>query len=252
MMPQPGHFYAVGVGPGAPDLLTLRAARLIEGCDSLVAPRSEKSGASLALGIVEAHLRNQEILEHVYPMTRDQERTRGTWADVADWIVPRLEAGKSVVQITLGDPLIYSTSSYLLEALRERVSADRLHVVPGISAMQATASLFQEDLTLQEDRLTLLPATDPAAVEEALDSSETVVLYKVADRLDGIIDLLERKGLLASARLAFAVEQGRQQLVTDLRTVRGTRMGYMSVILVRTGRKAWLAGAGCGHRHGQA
>lgn len=252
MIPQPGHFYAVGVGPGAPDLLTLRAARLIEQADAVVAPRSEQSRNSLALEIASAHIKDQEVLEHVYPMTRDQERTRGTWGDVAEWILPRLEAGKSVVQITLGDPLIYSTSSYLLEALRDRVPADRLHVVPGISAMQATASLFQEDLTLQEDRLTLLPATDYAAVEEALDSSETVVLYKVADRLDGIIDLLERRGLLDSARLAFAVEQGRQQLVTDLRTVRGTRMGYMSVIMVRTGRKAWLEGAGCGHRRDRA
>lgn len=239
MIPQPGHFYAVGVGPGAPDLLTLRASRLIEGCDALVAPKSERSEASLALGIVREHLRGQDILEHVYPMTRDQARTRTTWSEVADWILPRLEAGKSVVQITLGDPLIYSTSSYLLEALRPHLAEDRMHVVPGISAMQATASAFGKDLTLQDDRLTLLPATDLEAVAEALESSETVVLYKVADRLDPLIDLLEAKGLVDNARLAFAVEQDRQQLMPNLRQARGTKLGYMSVVLVRTGRKAW-------------
>lgn len=239
MKPEPGHFYAVGVGPGAPDLLTLRAARLIEGCDALVAPKSERSEASLALGIVQAHLRDQEILEHVYPMTRDQRRTRLTWAEVADWILPRLGAGKSVVQITLGDPLIYSTSSYLMEALRPHLASERIHVVPGISALQATASAFQTDLTLQDDRLTLLPATDLDAVAEALDRSETVGLYKVADRLDGLIDLLESRGLLDQARLAFAVEQDRQRLIPDLRAARGTKLGYMSVVLVRNGRKAW-------------
>ncbi|HWQ09428.1 MAG TPA: precorrin-2 C(20)-methyltransferase [Holophaga sp.] len=239
MNPEPGHFYAVGVGPGAPDLLTLRAARLIEGCDALIAPRSERSETSLALGIVRAHLREPELLEFTYPMTRDTTRTRASWGSVADWSVTRLEAGKSVVQITLGDPLIYSTSSYLLEALRDRIPGDRIHVVPGISALQATASAFQEDLTLQEDRLTLLPATDLGAVAEALDRSETVVLYKVADRLDSLIDLLEAKGLLENARLAFAVEQDRQQLIRDLRQARGTKLGYMSVVMVRTGRKAW-------------
>lgn len=239
MKPQPGHFYAVGVGPGAPDLITLRAARLIEGCDTLIAPRSERSEQSLALGIVTAHLRNPEILEHVYPMVRDAERTRESWNEVADWAAARLEAGKAVVQITLGDPLIYSTSSYLLEALRAKVAPERLHVVPGISAMQATAAVFGEDLTLQEDRLTLLPATDLKVVEQALESSESVVLYKVADRLDAVIDLLEAKGLLDQARLSFAVEQDRQQLVMDLREAKGTRLGYMSVVMVRTGRKAW-------------
>lgn len=239
MKAEPGHFYAVGVGPGAPDLLTLRAAKLIEDCDALIAPKSERSASSLALGIVQAHVRQQEILEHVYPMARDQERTRASWGEVADWAAERMRQGRSVVQITLGDPLIFSTSSYLLDALRERGLQDRLHVVPGISAMQATASAFQEDLTLQEDRLTLMPATDQKAVENALDNSETVVLYKVADNLSAITDLLERKNMLENARLAFAVEQDRQELVSDLRSVRDSKLGYMSVIMVRTGRKNW-------------
>ena len=239
MNPEPGHFYAVGVGPGAPDLLTLRAARLIEGCDALVAPRSERSGTSLALGIVRAHLRGQEILEQAYPMGRDQDRTRAVWAEVADWTAERLRAGKAVVQITLGDPLIYSTSCYLLAALRKLVEPGRIHAVPGISAAQAAAAAFQEDLALQEDRLTFLPATDLQRVAAALDQSETVAIYKVADQLDGLIDLLEAKGLLGRARLAFAVEQDRQRLIPDLRLARGTKLGYMAVVLVRTGHRPW-------------
>ena len=61
----------------------------------------------------------------------------------------------------------------------------------------------------------------------------------MADRLDAIIELLEAKGLLDQARLSFAVEQDRQQLVTDLRQAKGSRLGYMSVVMVRTGRKTW-------------
>jgi len=239
MKPEPGHFYAVGVGPGAPDLLTLRAVRLIEGCDALVAPRSERSSESLARHIVRDHLRTQAVLEHVYPMTRDPERTRYSWAHVASWILQHLNQGHSVVQVTLGDPSIYSTIGYVMEALRTQVHPERLHVVPGISAFQAAAAAFGEDLALQEDRVLLMPATDLHAVAEALDHCERLVLYKVADRLDPLIDLLERRGLLDQARLAYAVEQDRAELLPDLRQARGSRLGYLSVVLVRTGRRTW-------------
>ncbi|WP_005038291.1 precorrin-2 C(20)-methyltransferase [Holophaga foetida] len=241
MQPEKGHFYAVGVGPGAPDLITLRAARLIEDCDVVVAPRSNRSEESLALKIAAAHIKGQEVLEQVYPMVRDQEKTRAVWAEVADWILLRLEAGKSVVQITLGDPLIYSTSAYLLEALAARVSSDRLHIVPGISAMQAAAASFGLPLTLQEDRLTLMPATDLEAVSEALDRSETLALYKVGGGLPALRELLKSKGLLECSRLAYAVEQeGREQLFSDLDDVDAS-LGYMSAVLVHKAHKPWIA-----------
>lgn len=239
MIPQPGHLYIVGVGPGAPDLLTLRALHVIQGCDVLVAPRSEQSSESLALGIVKEHLRTPTILEHVYPMTRDLEGTRASWSRVAEQVLEHLHAERSVAHITLGDPLLYSTSSYLLEPLRPHVPPERIHIVPGISALQAAAAAFGNDLALQEDRLVLMPATDLAAVEHALDTHEHVILYKVGHRLDALIDLLERKNLLAQARLAYAVEQDRQRLIWDLRQARNTRLGYMSVLLVRTGHRGW-------------
>ena len=106
---QPGHLYLVGVGPGAPDLLTLRAVNILGGVDVVVAPRSSTSESSLALDIVSPHLRGQEIVEHVYPMARDQERTSRCWAQMADLCVERLQRGQSMAHITLGDPLIYST-----------------------------------------------------------------------------------------------------------------------------------------------
>ena len=241
MKPQPGHFYAIGVGPGAPDLLTLRAANLIEGCDAIIAPRSKNSKASLALSIVKQHLRNQDLLELTYTMTRDQQCTQATWTKAVDWVMARILVKKSVVQITLGDPLIYSTSSYLLAALKGRLDSDCVHVVPGVSAAQATAAIFNEVLSSQEDRISMLTANDLEAVARALDHSETVVIYKVADKLEKIIDLLEQKNLLGQAKLAYAVEQDRQKLITDLRLARGTKLGYMSIILVRNKRRDWYA-----------
>ena len=246
MQAEPGHFYAVGIGPGAPDLITLRAARILEAADALVAPRSDRSersggsGQSLALRIAAAHVHDQEVLVHTYPMHRDQASTRASWAQVADWVAIRLQAGQAVAQITLGDPLLYSTSAYLMECLLERVPAERLHVVPGISAMQAAAAAFGAPLTVQEDRLTLMPATDLAAVARALDSCETLVLYKVGGQLPALRALLAERGLLAQARLGCAVEQaGREVLYRDLGDPVAAALGYLSVVLVRCGHRPW-------------
>lgn len=238
---QPGHFYAVGVGPGAPDLLTLRAAHLIESADVVLAPRSRISDDSLALTCVKAHLTaGQEIVDQVYRMQRDPEATAACWREAADLIVARCGAGKAVVQITIGDPLIYSTSAYLMEQLAGRLSPEQIHVVPGISAFQATASLFGEALTIQEDRLMLMPATDLAAVERALGECETLVLYKAGKHVRALADLLERHGQLANARLVcYAEQDGRQFVTNNLREAQDGRHGYMATVIIRLGRKAW-------------
>jgi precorrin-2/cobalt-factor-2 C20-methyltransferase len=182
---QPGHFYAIGVGPGDPDLLTLRAAHLVESADVIFAPQSKKSKSSLALQAVAPLLKDQEIVVSQYPMERDNDRTRDRWKLLAADVADRCQRGQSVVQVTLGDPLIFATSSYLLEALAEILPAALIHVEPGISAFQMTASCFTDPLTLQEDRLMIMSATDLVAVENALDQCETLVLFKAAGDLSG-------------------------------------------------------------------
>ena len=241
MKPSPGHFYAVGVGPGAPDLLTLRAINLIKDCDAIIAPRSNTSKSSLALAIIKQYLHNQEILEVAYPMVRDQTHTQTTWDRVSDWVMARASIGKSIVQITLGDPLIYSTSNYLIAALKTRLESKYIHVVPGISAAQAMAAICNEMLASQEDRITILSANDIEAVSKALDNSEVVAIYKVTNNIDKLINLLEQKNLLEHAKLGFAIEQESQKLITDLHLAREAKPGYMSVILVRTGHRNWLS-----------
>ncbi|ABA87736.1 cobalt-sirohydrochlorin C20-methyltransferase [Syntrophotalea carbinolica DSM 2380] len=238
---QPGHFYAVGVGPGSPDLITLRAARLIQSADTVIVPRSELAKESLALITIRDLIDQQEVIEHVYPMKRDSARTRTCWAEVAAEIATRIDAGKSVVQVTIGDPMIYSTSSYLIESLVEMLPPEHIHVVPGISAFQATAALLVEPLTLQEDRLTMMPATDMPAIGRALDTCETLVLYKVGPRLQQLGALLQERNLIHQARLACYVEQnGREVIFRDFREALSDEShGYMSTVIVRVGRRSW-------------
>jgi precorrin-2/cobalt-factor-2 C20-methyltransferase len=236
----PGHFYAVGVGPGAPDLVTLRAARLVETADVIIAHRSSKSDESLAVTAIRPLLHKQELIENSYPMERNQNATRQCWNDAADVAALRCRQGQSVVQITIGDPLFYSTSAYLLEALAERMPREQIHVVPGISAMQAAAARFGDPLTIQDDRLILMPAVRLEQVAEALTRCETLVLYKVGPRLKALTDLLAQQGLLDRARLVCHVEQeGHEVIINRLTDDLPEAMGYMSTVIVQLGRKGW-------------
>ncbi len=235
-----GNFYAVGVGPGSVDLLTIRAAELIRTADVIIAPRSRKTDVSLAMQTVADFIDGQEIIDHVYAMTRDAGATIASWAKVAQLVAKRCSEGKSVVQITIGDPLIYSTSCYLLTLVRELLTDEKVHVVPGISAFQASACLLDEPLTMQEDRMTLMPATDIARVEEALDHCETLVLYKAGKSITELADLLGRRGLLDRARVVCYAEQPDRQFVsTDLREAANASHGYMATVLVHVGRQGW-------------
>lgn len=236
-----GHFYAVGTGPGAPDLLTVRAVNLIRSADVIIAPRSEKADESLVMLSIRDLISRQEVVPHIYPMQRDLKKTQQSWAPIAALVASRCREGKSVVQVTIGDPLLYSTSGYLLPLLAELMPADHLHVVPGICAFQAAAGRLGMPLALQEDRVLIMPATDLNEVEMALDRCETLVLYKAGRHLRGLAELLERKGLAGKAHLVCNAEQGDREFVTDdLRQAADGRHGYLATVIIHIGRREWI------------
>ncbi len=237
---QPSHFYAVGVGPGCSDLLTLRAAAIIASADVVIAPQAKGSSRSLALEAVQPFLDQQEVHCAQYPMTRDKQATRQRWQQLAEMVIANCRQQRSVVQITLGDPLIFATSSYLLAELSDRLEPQNIHIVPGISAFQTAASRFGEALTLQEDRLMLMSATNLNAVEQALDRCETLILYKAAGVIDALCELLNQRNLLAHTRLISCADQGEKELVLNsLEKWQPKKLNYMTTMIIHTGRRLW-------------
>lgn len=236
----PGHFYAVGVGPGSPDLLTLRAARVIETADLIITPQAKGSTRSLALEAIRPLLKDQQVICANYPMERNGQATRERWQQLADTVMEHCRNKLSVVQITLGDPLIFATSSYLLQSLTDQLAEGQVHIIPGISAFQTGASRFGEALTLQEDRLTLMSATDLDAVSEALDHCETLVLYKAAGVIQQLLEILAERKLLGTSRLISCAEQGEHELVIDsLQGWQPGQLNYMTTLIVRIGSRKW-------------
>ena len=237
---KPGHFYAVGVGPGSSDLLTFRAANLIESADIVIAPRSKRSKTSLALKTVQHLISSQEVIDHVYAMNRDYAETMKLWNEMAELIVEQSQKGKSIVQITLGDPMVYSTSCYLLKLLHGKLDHEHICVVPGISAFQTVASKFGEALTIQEDRMVLMPATNIDQVAQALEHCETLVLYKAGKKIKELAALLKEKKLLNNARLVCYAEQGEKEFMAhDILEAVDGKHGYMSTVIVYIDRQEW-------------
>jgi precorrin-2/cobalt-factor-2 C20-methyltransferase len=241
MQAQPEHFYAVGIGPGSPDLLTIRAVRIIESADIILTPQAKGTNRSLALKAIEPYLQNQEVMTVNYPMQRNDTTTRERWDAVAMQVREKLQQGKSVAMITIGDPLIFATTSYLLYGLADIVARENIHLVPGISAFQIGASKFHDPLTLQEDRLTLMSATDLDAVAIALEHCETLVLYKAAGVIDQLLELLEKHGLLGTSKLVSCAEQGDGELLVDnLLGWSPGELSYMTTLIVRVGKRDWV------------
>jgi precorrin-2/cobalt-factor-2 C20-methyltransferase len=237
---QPGHFYAVGIGPGSSDLLTLRAIRIIETADILLSPQAEGANRSLALTAIKPYLRRQQIETLNYPMKRDAAGTHERWHTVARQVEGWCANGRSVAMLTIGDPLIFATTSYLLQGLEAGLDKNRIHVIPGISAFQIAASCFHDALTLQEDRLMLMSATNLVAVESALSQCETLVLYKAAGVMPELLALLDKYKLRPAAHLVSAVEQGAAELILDdLKNFSPAPMNYMTTMIIHCGRRSW-------------
>ncbi len=239
---QPGNFYAIGIGPGASDLLTVRAVKIIESVDVILSPQAEGANRSLALAAIQPYLGQQELKTINYPMKRDEQSTQQRWDAVAEDVLAQCKEGKSVAMVTIGDPLIFATTSYLLQGLAKEMDKSRIQVVPGISAFQIAASRFHDPLTLQEDRLMLMSATDLDAVEAALDHCETLVLYKAGGVINELLNLLEKNRLLSSARLVSCAEQSVGELViNDLSDFSPDKMSYMTTMIIHCGRRNWQA-----------
>ena len=189
-----GTLYGVGVGPGDPELVTLKAIRTIEACRVVVAPRA-RAGSSLALSIVRANvdLTCHEVVEVPFAMAGEDDARDARRADAAALVVSRLEQGLDVAMPTLGDPAIYSTFQRIAAAVRQ---------VPGVPSFCAVAAALDADLTPDPALpVHIVPALCRDSLREAADLSGTVVLMKAGGEAEGLACALREAGVLERTQL---------------------------------------------------
>jgi len=239
---QQGTFYVVGVGPGDPQLMTLRAVKKLEQCDVWFVPSAFENGGSMALKIASGVVspKGKEILSHRFPMKQvhrgqsPDPEVKAAWQEAAVTISKCLESGKDVVFPTLGDPAIYSTGFYVCETLQENGSPFRVEIVPGVSAIGASSAVSGVPLCLGDERLVVIPATfENSRIEELLALSDVVVFMKVYKVMDRLVALLDKLGLVDNAVLVERCSLPDQRIVKDIRSAVGKEIHYFSTMVVR-------------------
>jgi precorrin-2/cobalt-factor-2 C20-methyltransferase len=242
-----GKLYGVGVGPGAPDLVTLRAISVLRRCPVLALPRSTDFGASVAWSIVRDHVEGvegQERLPLTFPMSKEPDRVRPFVERAAQTIVAHLRDGKDVAFVTEGDASLFSTFGYVRALASDAIPGLDVEVVPAVSSVLAVPAVAGIPLADGQQRIAIIPAT--YGVEDLVDllgRFDTVVLMKLGGEMPTIIDALTRTGLLDNAVYVAKATMTQQRIVRDLRDV-GTERGdcFAMVIVTRGDRAGVLLG----------
>ncbi len=228
--------YAIGVGPGDPELLTRKAERILRTAPVICAPTAGPGESSYALSIIEPLLNRekQEVIVQVFPMRKDQDGLDEYWETAAAAVAERVRRGSDVAFITIGDPFIYSTFLYLYRVLREKYADITVEVVPGISSINAAAIAAGLPLGQASERIAVIPAAfEERELRSILANFETVVLMKVSRVFDGIYLMLKELGLERKAAFISRVGTAEQEVVFDLEGLLGKKLDYLSLLIVK-------------------
>ncbi len=232
-----GKLYGVGVGPGASDLLTLRALQVIRTAEVLALPRSSDFGASVAWSIVAPLVEknpSQERLPLTFPMSKEPSQVRPRVLAAVDAIGERLLQGRSVAFLTEGDPSVFSTFGYVKQEALRRWPSLAVEVIPGVTSITSVAMVGGVPLADGHERVAIIPATYGVDdLVELLRRFDTVVLMKLGGELPTILEALERTGLTDQAFFVARATMAEQRIERNVRSLREEHGGCFAMMIVK-------------------
>jgi precorrin-2/cobalt-factor-2 C20-methyltransferase len=231
----PGTLYGLGVGPGDPELITLKALRLLRAAPVIAYPAPEH-GESLARSIAETHLPGgQEEIVIRMPLDAGRFPIDAVYDEAARAVAAHLDAGRDVAALCEGDPFFYGSFMYLFGRLAD---AHRVEVVPGVSSLLACPAALAAPLAARDDTLLILPATLPEETLAArLDGVDAAAFIKVGRHAAKLRRVLEQRGLLANARYIERATMADQRVLPFAEV--GETAPYFSMVVVHARGEAW-------------
>ena len=228
-----GIFYGIGVGPGDPELLTVKAINAIKISDVIIAPKTEKKSDSLALQIATPYLRaDVQIVYQTFPMVKDFETSPEIFESNVSEILSYLRDGKNVGFLTLGDPMFFSTYIYIFKLLKK--SAVQIETVAGVPAFLAIAAKIGYPVAYGNEILSIIPATaDADKISDALKISDDSVLMKVYKNFGEVAEILNNENLSENAVLVSRCGLEDEKIISDIDSYKKEKLNYLSTILTR-------------------
>ncbi|WP_025691182.1 precorrin-2 C(20)-methyltransferase [Paenibacillus zanthoxyli] len=231
-----GTLYGIGVGPGDPELITVKAFRLMKECPVIAYPKKRMGGKSYALEIVELYINTAEkkMLGLVFPMTKDQDTLDKEWSRTVSQCWEHLKEGHDIAFVTEGDPNLYSTFIHMARLVQELHPEVPVISVPGISSVLGAAARLGLPLADGDEQVAIVPArNDRQAMKKALEEHDAVVFIKVAKVLDLIIDLLEEMELTDKASVVMKVTSSDELIWRNVRELKGQELEYLTLMAVK-------------------
>lgn len=217
----------VGCGPGDPELLTVKAVNAIKNADVIMCPTSKEGKPSIALSVVSSLIdkdKNPEIVNLVFPMTKDKDILENTWQKNSQIIAESVFSGKKVVYLTVGDPYLYSTWIYLHREISVKHPDINITVIPGIVSMFTFASKIGISLAEGAEKMAVIPSCyDLSKVKEIAKNCDTMVFLKDGRYFDQVINLLREAGFSKDSIFAIG-----QDLDTDKEIVKKLTLGQVT------------------------
>jgi precorrin-2/cobalt-factor-2 C20-methyltransferase len=238
-----GTFYGVGLGPGDPELLTRKAMRILSEVDWIFYPFEARTGTSFSRRILTALAVPATKCRQVsLGMAQDRGPDQHTYTTAAEVMAKELRQGKSVAWVTQGDPLFYSTFIHLYLEMRRRFPDVPIAIVPGVTSPHAAAAAAGVPVSLLEEKVAVVPAVYGLDhLPALLDDFATVFLMKVNTVFDQLLDTLTALPHRVHAVYAEQVGTPEERLVTDLHTLRGQKLSYFSLVILRQDKSTLVA-----------
>ncbi len=228
-----GTFYGIGVGPGDPELLTMKAIKTIQTVDIIIAPKTEKKDGSVAFNIAKPYLKKDvRVVYQVFPMVKGFSESTEAWEANKQEIMGFLAEGKNVAFLTLGDAMFYSTYIYVFRLLEK--AGVKIETIPGIPAFCAIGSHLGWPIVEGDDVLSIIPATaDAAKIRKAMAVADNVVIMKVYKNFPEIADLLEENGMMEKSVMVSRCGLPDEERIDDIAARKHEPVNYLSTILAR-------------------
>jgi precorrin-2/cobalt-factor-2 C20-methyltransferase len=230
-----GTLFGIGVGPGDPDLITLKAMNTLKGVDVVFAAASTTNSHSLAEKIVTPHLRNGVTIKRLnFPMTRDRNVLDAAWQENAEIVIKTLKKGQDAALITLGDPLTYSTFGYVMAKIRETTEGIPIKIIPGITSYQAGSASAGVILAEGEESFTVISgALGSENLKKVIESTDTVVMLKVYRNYKEIFDTLDELDLTDRSVLISKCGLEGEEVFQDIKERPDNLPPYLSLLLIK-------------------